>query len=95
MRDRYSFTGDGLHNIAVYGIDPTEVWQVLRAQRRLTRQLSEDANAVFGATGQGRQLVVFLVESPHGDSDWDVLAARDMSADEIAMFTKYMGGTHE
>jgi hypothetical protein len=24
MRDRYSFTGDGLHNMAVYGINPAE-----------------------------------------------------------------------
>ena len=95
MRDRYSFTGDGLHNVAVYGIDPIEVWQVLRAQRRLTRQMSEDANAVFGVTGRGRHIVVFVVESSYEDNDWDIVAARDMFPDEIAMFTKYVGGTHE
>ena len=95
MRDRCSFTGDGLHNIVVYGIDPAEVWQVLHAQRRLTRQMSEDANAVFGVTDLGRHLVVFVVESTYEDNDWDVVAARDMFSDEIAMFTKYMGGTHE
>jgi hypothetical protein len=95
MRDRFSFTGDGLHNIAVYGIDPAEVWQVLRAQRRLTRQMSEDANAIFGATQAGRHLVVFVVESTYEDNDWDVVAAREMFPDEVAMFTKYVGGTYE
>ena len=95
MRDRYSFTSDGLHNIVVYGIDPAEVWEVLHARRRLTRQMSEDANAVFGVTGRGRHLVVFVVESSYTDNDWDVVAAREMFPDEIAMFTKYVGGTHE
>ena len=95
MQDRFSFTGDGLHNIAVYGIDPAEVWQVLRARRRLTRQMSEDANAVFGVTEAGRHLVVFVVESAYEDNDWDVVAARDMFPDEVAMFTKFVGGSHE
>jgi hypothetical protein len=84
-----------LRNIAVYGIDPAEVWQVLQAQRRLTRQMSEDANAIFGATQAGRYLVVFVVESTYEDNDWDVVAAREMFPDEVAMFTKYVGGMHE
>src|SRR5262245_4041676 len=67
VRDRYAFTGDGLHNIAVYGIEPVEVWQVLHAVRRLTRQMADDVNAVFGPTAKGRYLVVFVVESAGGD----------------------------
>lgn len=92
MRDRYSFTGDGLHNVAVYGVEPSEVWQALHAARRLTRQMSEDANAVFGVTAKGRHLVVFVVESTVEDNDWDIIAARDMAPDEIAMFDQYVGG---
>jgi hypothetical protein len=92
VRDRYAFTGDGLHNIAVYGIEPVEVWQVLHAVRRLTRQMADDVNAVFGPTAKGRYLVVFVVESTHGDNDWDVVAARQMYPDEIAMFDQHAGG---
>jgi hypothetical protein len=92
VRNRYSFTGDGLHNIAVYDIEPGEVWQVLHARRRIARQLSEDASAVFGVTSKGRHLVVFVVETTHDNSDWDVVAARDMFLDEIAMFDQHTGG---
>ncbi|HZN18077.1 MAG TPA: hypothetical protein VFB84_07820 [Micromonosporaceae bacterium] len=92
MRDRYSFTSDGLYNIAVYGVEPGEVWQALHARHRLTRQIDEDANAVFGATTKGRHLVVFVVESTFDDNDWDIVAARDMAPDEIAMFDEYLGG---
>jgi hypothetical protein len=68
VRDRFSFTPDGLHNIAVYGIEPAEVWQALHAVRRVTRQMSED-------------------------NDWDLVAAREMYPDEIAMFDQHVGGT--
>jgi hypothetical protein len=92
VRNRYSFTPDGLHNIAVYSVEPGEVWQALHARRRLTRQMSEDADAVFGVTAKGRYLVVFVVESTFEDNDWDIIAAREMSPDEIAMFDQYKGG---
>jgi hypothetical protein len=89
--NRYSFTVDGLHNVAVYGIEPGEVWEALHAHRRLTRQVTDEVNAVFGVTGKGRHLVVFTVESSEGDNDWDIVAAREMYPDEIAMFDKYAG----
>ncbi len=90
MRNRFSFTGEGLHNLAVYGVEPGEVWQVLHAKRRLTRQMSEDANAVFGQTRSGRHLVVLVVESVQEDNDWDIVAARDMYPDEIALFDQQL-----
>jgi len=90
--NRYSFTSDGLHNIAVYGITPNEVWQAPHATRRLTRQVNDDSDAIFGVTAAGRHLVVLVVESKFEDNDWDVVAAREMYPDEIAMFDKYVGG---
>ena len=93
MGNRYSFTVEGLHNVAVYGIDPREVWDVLRGRRRLTRQVSDEASAIFGVTARGRHLVIFVVESVHADNDWDVVASREMAPDEIAMFDKHIGGT--
>jgi hypothetical protein len=35
---------------------------------------------------------VFVVESSYEDNDWDIVAAREMFPDEIAMFKKYVGG---
>src|SRR6266542_2463188 len=63
VKNRYSFTSDGLHNLAVYGVEPGEVWQILRASRRITRQMSEDANAVLGVTDEGRSLVASVAET--------------------------------
>jgi hypothetical protein len=85
-------TPDGLHNLAVYGITPGEVWPALHASRRLTRQTDDELNAIFAVTANGRHLVMFVVESTLEDNDWDVIAARDMFPDEIAMFDKYVGG---
>ncbi len=90
MKDRYSFTADALQNIEVYGITGTEVWRVLHASRRLTRHLSADAAAIFGVTGAGRYLVVLVVESAQEATDWDVVAARDMNADEVDVFDRYL-----
>jgi hypothetical protein len=90
--NRYSFTSDGLHNLAVYGTEPAEVWQVLHARRRLTRHLGDDASAVFGVSSKGHYIVVFMVESRYDDNDWDVVAVRDMFPDEIAAFDRYLGG---
>ncbi len=92
MGDRYSLTVDGLHNLCVYGVEPREVWEALHARRRLTRQVGDDANAVFGLSRKGRYLVVLVLESASADNDWDVVAAREMFPDEVAMFDQYAGG---
>ena len=92
MGDRYSFSVEGLHNIGVYGIEAREVWEALHSGRRLTRQVADEANAVFGVTCKGRYLVVLVVESVTADSDWDIVAAREMFPDEVAMFDRYAGG---
>lgn len=88
MKDRYSFTTEALQNIEVYGISAVEVWQVLHASRRLTRHLSAEAAAIFGVTAAGRYLVVLVVESATEDADWDIVAARDMNADEVDVFDR-------
>jgi len=33
-----------------------------------------------------------VVESTFEENDWDIIAARDMSPDEIATFDQYTGG---
>lgn len=91
MKNRYSFTVEALANIAVYGITPGEVWEALHASRRLTRQLSGEAVGVFGVTTAGRHLLVLVIESRFEDNDWDITAARDLDAEEIALFNRQTG----
>jgi uncharacterized DUF497 family protein len=91
VKNRYSFTPEALHNLQVYGITAEEVWEVLHAARRLTRHVAEDAAAIFGLTAAGRHLVVLVVESTTEDNDWDIVAARDMNADEVDLFDRYIG----
>ncbi len=91
MKNRYSFTGQALGNLEVYGITPGEVWEALHAKRRFSRQIGAEAAAVFGVTGRGRYLVVLVIESGLEDNDWDVVAAREMDAEEVAVFERYTG----
>jgi hypothetical protein len=35
--------------------------------------------------------VVLVVESATEDNDWDIVAARDMNADEVDLFDRYIG----
>jgi len=91
VKDRYSFTAEALRNLEIYDIAAQEVWEVLHASRRLTRHLDADAAAVFGVTGAGRYLVVLVVESALEANDWDVVAAREMNADEVGVFDRYIG----
>jgi hypothetical protein len=100
VEERYSFTPQGLHNLAVYGVHPAQAWSALTAVRRVVRHLGDDLDehdvkAVFADTG-GAHVVVFLAESDRDDNDWDIVAARPMWPDEVAMFEKLVaGGSHE
>jgi hypothetical protein len=96
VEERYSFTPEGLHNIAVYGLTPVQVWSTLTALRRVSRHLGDeldetDTKVVFAQTEAG-YLVVFLAESDRDDNDWDIVAARRMWPDEVTMFEKLAAG---
>ncbi|HEY2670840.1 MAG TPA: hypothetical protein VGJ07_10740 [Rugosimonospora sp.] len=96
VEERYSFTTDGLHNLAVYGVSPAHAWSALTALRRVIRYLGDeldetDVKVVFAQT-EGGYLVVFLAESDRDDNDWDIIAARHMWPDEVAMFEKVAAG---
>ena len=76
---RFSFTDQGLDNLRVYDVSPTEVWQVLHGTRRVIRHLGDDVLVVYAATRAGRRLAVLLAEADHSDNDRDVLSARDLT----------------
>ena len=62
----------------------------------LTSTLEQRGMKVVFAETNGEHLVVFLTESDRDDNDWNIVAARPMWPDEVAMFDKLVaGGSHE
>ena len=76
---RYSFTDDALANLRLFGVTPGEVWEALHSSGRVIRHLGDDVTVVYATSRRGRRLAVLLAEADHGDNDWDVLSARDLS----------------
>lgn len=88
---RYSFTDDGLSNLAVYDVTPGEVWEALHGTRRVIRHLGE-LTVVYAASRRGRRLVVLLAETAHDDHDFDILSAREMTDTEVKRYEETVGG---
>lgn len=90
--NRYSFTTTGLESVELAGVTAAEVWEVLHAApgHRMFRHLSEGGATVCGISASGRYLMVGLVESDFEDCDWDVVAARELQADEKIVFSRYV-----
>ncbi|MEV0718365.1 hypothetical protein [Asanoa sp. NPDC050611] len=91
MGRRYSFTDDGLSNLAVYDVTPGEVWEALHGTRRVIRHLGE-LTVVYAASRRGRRLVVLLAETAHDDHDFDILSAREMTDTEVKRYEETVGG---
>ena len=90
MQERYGFTPEGLHNLAVYGISPAAVWSALTALHRVVRHLCDDLDeadvkVVFAETN-GEHLVVFLTESDRDDNDWNIVALSAFGALHLVPF---------
>jgi hypothetical protein len=90
---RFSFTDEALANLRLFGVTPGEVWEALHSTRRVIRHLGDDVMVVYATSGRGRHLAVLLAEAGHGDNDWDVLSARDLSDSETKRYTEAVRGT--
>ena len=93
LENRYSFTPHGLRSVELAGITAREVWEILHtpAGRRMIRHLKDEGTTtVCGVTAVGRYVMVGLQESAFEDCDWDIVAARDLQADEKAVFDRYI-----
>jgi len=91
VKDKYSFTSEGLEHIALAGLAPADVWSALRSQQRLVRHLSDVGAAVLGISASGQHIVIAVTESTIGDNDWNIVGARPMDGDEISAFNKITG----
>ncbi|MDT4993734.1 MAG: hypothetical protein QOH97_3626 [Actinoplanes sp.] len=85
---RYSFTDDALANLRLFGVTPGEVWEALHSSGRVIRHLGDDVLVVYAVARRGKHLAVLLAEADHGDNDWDVLSARDLSETEIKRYSE-------
>ncbi|HEX2771047.1 MAG TPA: hypothetical protein VHN18_01295 [Micromonosporaceae bacterium] len=81
MGRRFGFTDEALDNLKIYEVTPGEVWEALHGSRRVIRHLGDDVMVVY-ASARGRRLAILLAEADHGDNDWDILSARDLSDSE-------------
>jgi hypothetical protein len=73
-----------------------DVWEVLDSDRRLFSQVDDQSMIVLGPTDEGRHLLVLVSES-ESESDlepdvWDIVAAREMSLQEISQYRRARGG---
>jgi uncharacterized DUF497 family protein len=73
-------------HIAVHGVAPDEVEQVVNTRPRLVLAGREETEYVFGTTDAGRHLLVVLAEAIDG-RDY-VVSARDMSDAERRAFRR-------
>jgi hypothetical protein len=76
---RYSFTDDALANLRLFGVTPGG---------RVIRHLGDDVLVVYAVARRGKHLAVLLAEADHGDNDWDILSARDLSETEIKRYSE-------
>jgi hypothetical protein len=86
QRERFRLTAEALRRCDVRGIAADEVWEVLRTAHRQARYLSADAVVIFGMTGAGRCLALLAKPSVTAVGGWDVIAGRDLDADELGVF---------
>lgn len=94
MRGSYNFTHAGITNAAQHGIRTLEVWEVLDSDRRLFSRVGERSMVVLGATRVGRHLLILVREAESEPDVWDIVAAREMSQEEIGQFRRARGGPH-
>ena len=92
MGSRFSFSGEALDNLRLYEVTTGEVWQALHSHRRVIRHLGDDVRVVYATTRLGRRLAILLAEADHGDNDWDVLSARDLSDSEAKRYDQAVQG---
>ncbi|HET9657501.1 MAG TPA: hypothetical protein VFP72_19270 [Kineosporiaceae bacterium] len=94
MRGSYNFTRAGIANAEQHGITALEVWEVLDSDRRLFSRVGERSMIVLGATEAARHLLVLVSESADEPDVWDIVAAREMSQQEISQYWRARGGPH-
>ena len=86
LQGRYRLTGEAMRRFQIRGIAADEVGEVLRTAHRQARYLGADSVVIFGMTGAGRCLALLAKQSEAVAGGWDVIAGRDLEADELGVF---------
>lgn len=89
---RFSFTDEALSNLKVHDVTPGEVWEALHGGRRVIRHLGDDVMIVYATARRGRRLAILLAEAAHGETDWEVLSARDLTDIESKRYEEAVQG---
>lgn len=71
-----------------------EVWEILDSDRRLFSRVDDRSMIVLGPTDEGRYLLILVSESDLEPDVWNIVAAREMSLQEISQYWRARGGLH-
>lgn len=93
MRGAYNITTAGLRNAAQHGITPVELFEVIDSRTRLFSRAGDRSMLVLGTTPTGRYLVVLVTEADLEPDVWDIVAAREMTEQEITNYRTVQGGS--
>jgi hypothetical protein len=82
VQGEVNFTRAGLLNAAQRGITPTETWEVVDSHQRIVVPVGEQSRLIMGFTPSGRGLAILVQEAELEDDVWDIVAVRDLRAEE-------------
>lgn len=90
---RYSYTDEALERIRWAGLEPADVLRALNTTPQHVRYHGEDISLMTVRARSGLlHIAVGLREKEGADDEWDVVGARRMDKDEIAVFERLTGG---
>jgi uncharacterized DUF497 family protein len=92
VQGEYNITTAGFRNAQQHGITPLEIFEVLDCDVRLFRRVGDQSMVVAGPTNAGRHLVILVTEADLEPDVWDIVAAREMSDQEITSYRKAREG---
>jgi hypothetical protein len=90
VRGRFDFSDTALENLDLFGVEPAEVLEALRAPTRLVQHIDDDMLRIVAATALGRLLEVVLIE--RGDDEWLIFLAREAGGRAKQAFEDWAGG---
>jgi hypothetical protein len=82
VKGEVNFTRAGLLNAAQRGVTPTETWEVVDSHQRIVVTVGEQSRLIMGFTTTGRGLAILVQEAELEEDVWDIVAVRDLRAEE-------------
>jgi hypothetical protein len=93
VRGEYNITTAGLRNAAQNGLTPAELFEVIDSRGRMFSRVGDASMLILGVTSIGRHVMILVTEADLEPDVWDIVAAREMTKQEITNYHKVQGGS--